>query len=100
MASGTGARKELLTRCHGFVALAGGVPVGQVETPLFPPDSDHADYLLLRTLNRGRRIAAAALVEEIDPKQRLIRLRGSVEDIHQLPESLPLAGRPVHPRSP
>ncbi len=65
-----------------------------VETPLFPPDETTPDFLVLRVggrLHPRQPVLPAALVEEVDPHARVVRVRGSRSDIAHLPEHLPLA---------
>lgn len=97
MASWAETVERKLARCHGFLAVAEGAPIGDVETPLFPPGGDEADYLIVRTPLGGRRIVPARLVHEINAGERVIHLGASAIEIEQLPESLPLAV--IHPRS-
>ena len=87
--------QRVLAYCHGFVALATDGQLGEIETPLFPPDWEAPDYLIVRTVHddtqRLRRpVIPVALVEEVDEERRLLYLRGSVQQLAHLPESLPL----------
>jgi hypothetical protein len=85
---------ELLARSAGFQAMAADGDLGIVETPLFPPDAAVPDFLVLRVsggLRKRRPIVSAALVDEIDYPRRLVRFRGSREELERLPEQLPLA---------
>jgi hypothetical protein len=91
MISWSNSREQQLARCHGFLAVAHGAPVGEVETPLFPPGGDEADYLILRTPLGGRRLVSTGLVREIDADDRVVHLSASAVEIERLPESLPLA---------
>jgi hypothetical protein len=86
-------RTRALAACHGFLAIASDGPVGRVERPLFPPDCDEPDYLVLRTGKlRGRRpVVAAPLVEGVDPRRHLVFIRATGRQITHLPEHLPLA---------
>ena len=58
-------RLDALGRCHGYLAVANDGPVGTVETPLFPPDVDEPDYIVVR-IQQGLRsrlpVVTAALV--------------------------------------
>jgi len=84
----------ILACCSGFHVEAADGVVGEVETPLFPPDASAPDYLVIRVSRRGRvsrPVVATALVESVDPGRRVIVLRGSNREIMGLPERLPLA---------
>lgn len=83
----------LLGLCGGFAVHAEDGLVGVVETPLFPPDETAPDFLVLRAgrLHPRRPILAAALVERVDPRARVVHVRGRRRDILSLPEHLPLA---------
>jgi len=85
--------KRGLAWCHGFVAVASDGPVGEIERPLFPPDQDEPDYLIVRVGNLlGRKpVVATGLVESVDLRRKLVFLRGSGAEIIALPEHLPLA---------
>lgn len=85
-----------LACCHGYEVEAEDGPVGVVETPLFPPDCDEPDFLVVRVHVRGRLfprfpIVPVSLVSEVEPGVRLVRVRGSARSVAQLPEKLPLA---------
>jgi hypothetical protein len=83
-----------LALCSGFSVEASDGTVGVVETPLFPPDEATPDFLVLRVGGRvGMRhpVVAAALVESIDTRHRVVRVAACRDDILQLPEHLPLA---------
>jgi hypothetical protein len=85
---------RILAFCSGFSVEAADGVVGEVETPLFPPDAAVPDFLIVRTLGRARvrrPVVATALVERIDLSRRVIVLRGSEREIKRLPEHLPLA---------
>lgn len=80
--------------CSGFTVEAADGVVGEVETPLFPPDAAVPDFLIVRTSGRvrvRRPVVAAELVVRIDLGRRVIVLRGSEREIRKLPEHLPLA---------
>lgn len=86
--------REALASCNGYFVEASDGRVGEVETPLFPPDRSEPDYLVLRvggTVGVRRPVLSTALVEEVDPRRRLIRVRGTKGQIENLPEHLPLA---------
>ncbi len=87
-------RLDALGRCHGYLAVANDGPVGTVETPLFPPDVDEPDYIVVR-IQQGLRsrlpVVTAALVERVDPLRRLVYLRASGVEVAGQPEHLPLA---------
>ena len=86
--------REALASCSGFVVVASDGRVGEVEMPLFPPDSSEPDYLVLRSgglLSLRRPLVATELVEEVDPRRQRIRVRGTRREIESLPERLPLA---------
>jgi hypothetical protein len=97
MAHGSHGIGQALAGSHGFLALAHDGPVGNVETPIFPPDSRDPDFLILRTRDANQRtrrpVVPIALVEDVDRERRVIRLRGLVRELTHLPESFPLAGR-------
>ena len=79
---------------NGYSVEASDGHVGGVETPLFPPDRPEPDYLVLRvggSLRTRRPVLATALVERVDSRRRLIRVRGTRGQIQSLPEHLPLA---------
>lgn len=85
---------RILAHCSGFSVEATDGRVGEVETPLFPPDAAEPDFLVVRTSGRARvrrPVVATALVERIDLSRRVIVLRGSGREIKALPEHLPLA---------
>ena len=85
---------RILAFCGGFDVEAADGVVGQVETPLFPPDAAVPDYLVIRASRRGRvhrPVVATMLVERIDLGRRVIVLRGTRREITGLPEHLPLA---------
>jgi hypothetical protein len=89
-----GSEGEALASCNGYLVEASDGPVGEVETPLFPPDRLHPDYLVLRVVGvvRVRRpVLATALVEEVDSRRRLVRVGATKRQIESLPEHLPLA---------
>jgi hypothetical protein len=86
--------REALASCYGYLVQASDGRVGEVETPLFPPDGSEPDYLILRTggaLRARRPVLATALVEKVDPARRIIRVYGTKGQIQSLPEHLPLA---------
>lgn len=84
---------RLLATSHGFVAVAEDGPIGKVETPLFPPDSDEPDYLVVQTgsIRKKRPVIHTALVDHVDRRRRLVYLHGRGKEIAKLPEHLPLA---------
>ena len=60
---------RILAHCSGFRFEATDGLVGEVETPLFPPDAAEPDFLVVRTSGRARvcrPVVATALVERID----------------------------------
>lgn len=85
-------RPDNLARSHGYLVLASDGPVGVVETPLFPPDADEPDYLVVR---RGRRLRSrrpvvhVSLVRRFEPG--VVVLRATADEVDRLPENLPLA---------
>jgi hypothetical protein len=86
--------REALASCNDYLVDAIDGHIGEVETPLFPPDGSEPDYLILRVSGSAgvrRRVVTAALVEEVDSRQRLVRLHLTKEQIKRLPEDLPLA---------
>jgi hypothetical protein len=85
---------RILASCGGFSVEAADGVVGEVETPLFPPDAAVPDFLIVRMSGRvrvRRPVVAIALVERIDATRRVVVLRGSEREIKSLPEHLPLA---------
>lgn len=86
--------RNALASCNGFLVEASDGEVGEVETPLFPPDRSEPDYLVLRVRGRlrvRRPVVATALVGEVDPCRRRVRVHGTKGQIERLPEHLPLA---------
>ena len=86
--------REALASCNGYSVQASDGRVGEVETPLFPPDRSEPDYLVLRIgggLGVRRPVMATALVKEVDSRRRVIRVHGTTGQIEGLPEHLPLA---------
>lgn len=86
--------ETVLALCSGFTVEANDGTVGVVETPIFPPDEAAPDFLVLRVGGRvhpRRPVLATALVESIDPRSRVVRVRASRKDVLHLPEHLPLA---------
>jgi len=69
---------------------------GTVETPLFPPDTDTPDYLMLRLEPvRGGcafPIVSAALVDGVDLGTRCVHLQATIAELASLPQDLPLVG--------
>jgi hypothetical protein len=85
---------RILAYCTGFSVEAADGVVGEVETPLFPPDAAVPDYLVVRVLRGGRvrrPVVATELVQRIDLSRRVIVVRGTEREITRLPEHLPLA---------
>jgi hypothetical protein len=85
---------ELLASSSGYAVEASDGHVGEVETPLFPPDRSDPDYLVIRvggTAGLRRPVVATVLVEEVDDAHGLVRVRGTKDEIATLPEHLPLA---------
>jgi hypothetical protein len=92
--STAGRKRDALASCNDYLVEASDGHVGTVETPLFPPEGSEADYLVIRVAgsSRGRRrVVTTALVKDVDPKRRLIRLRVTKDELERLPEDLPLA---------
>jgi hypothetical protein len=89
------AHLRALARSHGFIAVAVDGDLGKVETPLFPPDWNEPDYLIVKTGGGTRRVRRPAipvgLVDEVDVERAVVYLRGTVSELAHLPESLPLA---------
>lgn len=84
----------VLARCHGYLAVASDGPVGEIETPLFPPGADEPDYLIIRlarVLRPRMPVVWAGLVQDIDAERRLVFLDATREEIRHQPEHLPLA---------
>jgi hypothetical protein len=86
----SGATGDLLAHAAGYAVVDDDGDVGTVETPLFPSDSREPDFLVLRVRAR-RPIVSCALVEDVDPAHRIVRLRGNRRDILRLPEHVPIA---------
>jgi hypothetical protein len=87
-------RGILLAASAGFAAVASDGVLGTVETPLFPPDAREPDFLVLRIRVRSRTrrpIVSTALVEDVDPDRRVVRLGLSHTDVAGLPEHVPIA---------
>jgi hypothetical protein len=81
-----------LARCHGFFVIAGGRPVGAIETPVFPGASSDPDFLVVRTSDAipgTFRIVSAALVADVDAAGRSITLALDRDGVAALPEALP-----------
>jgi hypothetical protein len=95
-----GEKHEALAYCGGFRVEASDGVIGEVETPLFPPDAAAPDYLVIRASGRGRvhrPVVPTALVDRVDAVGRVVVLRGHWWDIARLPEHLPLAVREPTP---
>jgi hypothetical protein len=88
--------RDSLSTCHGYGVLAQDGVLGHVETPLFPPDGRHPDFLVIRVRDAARLrfpVVHVSLVRDIDQEARLIRVGMRRRDAASLPEQLPL-GRP------
>jgi hypothetical protein len=86
--------RESLASCNDYLVEGIDGHVGKVETPLFPPDGSEPDYLVLRVAVPSgvlRPVVTTALVESVDQRQRLVRLRVTKKLVSLLPEHLPLA---------
>jgi hypothetical protein len=86
--------QEALADCDGYAVEASDGQVGEVETPIFPPDRSEPDFLVLRVgrFPRVRRpVVATVLVQRVDLRRGRIRVRGTREQIASLPVHLPLA---------
>lgn len=84
---------RLLAGCHGYVVAASDGLLGEVETPVFPPDSPEPDYLVVRVGTAGHSrlpVIPVGLIQEINADRRLVRIRGGREELAQLPENLPV----------
>lgn len=84
---------ELLARCHGFDVLAEDGVLGYVETPLFPPDARHPDFLVVRVpaIDHNRfPVLHVSLVRGIDQNARQVHVRMRRSEAALLPEHLPL----------
>jgi hypothetical protein len=93
---GEGKAHQALAYCSGFTVEAVDGVVGEVETPLFPPDAAVPDYLIIRAAGRGRvrvrrPVLATLLVDHVDPARKIVRVHGRLREITMLPEHLPLA---------
>jgi hypothetical protein len=92
---GRNGHARALAHCHGFLAVATDGQLGEIETPLFPPDWREPDYLIVRTTqehnHRLRRpVIPTGLVEEVDEERKVLHLRGTVRQLAHMPESVPL----------
>jgi hypothetical protein len=77
---------------HGYLVVGCDGPLGVVETPLFPPEGDEPDYLVLRRRKRLRAshpVVHVSLVHSAEPG--LVRLAATSDEVDRLPEGLPLA---------
>lgn len=86
--------REALASCNDYLVDAIDGHVGEVETPLFPPDGSEPDYLVLRVVGPSgvrRPVVTTAVVEEVDSRQRRVRLHLTREQVDGLPDDLPLA---------
>ena len=85
--------EALLSLSGGYAVEALDGRVGVIETPLFPPDDPVPDFLVLRVgrLRPRRPVLPSALVEQVDPRERVVRVRVRRSDVLRLPEHLPLA---------
>jgi hypothetical protein len=90
-----------LRRCHGYRAVADDGLVGEIETPLFPTQSDIPHYLLIRGV-RGRRLSLpVGAVRAVSVPDRLVLVHGTVADTALTSASLPLSAQPSRePRDP
>lgn len=87
-------RHRALGTCHGYLVAASDGLLGEVETPIFPPDAAEPDYLVVRVggRERGRRpVIPTTLVAEVNPGRRLVWVRGTLQELARLPEHLPIA---------
>jgi hypothetical protein len=87
---------RVLACCHGYRVAAGGLLVGEVETPIFSGPLGDPEFLLVRTvrsISGTFRIVPVALVLEIDRERRLVAIVGDDDVLASLPERLPLRGR-------
>jgi hypothetical protein len=79
--------------CHGFLVIAADGPCGSIETPLFPPDCNDPDFLVVRVGGRrgARRVMVpAGLVQHVDADAQTVRISGTRDELARLPEMLPL----------
>lgn len=83
----------VLALSSGFTVEASDGEVGVIETPLFPPAETTPDFLVVRVgrVHPRRPVISAALVERVDPHARVVHVRGTRDEIAELPEHLPLA---------
>jgi hypothetical protein len=87
-----GAPSEPLGSCHGYRVVARDGLCGEVKTPLFPPDSGEADFLVIGLRSRIEPlfpIVPAALVSRIDVDRELVYLDASEGELATLPVHLP-----------
>ena len=86
--------REALATCNDYLVDALDGRIGEIETPLFPPDGSEPDYLVLRVIGPSgvrRPVVPTALVEGVDSRRRLVRLHLTRRQIDSIPEDLPLA---------
>lgn len=79
--------------CHGFLVVAADGPCGSIETPLFPPDCNDPDFLVVRVSGRAgprRVIVPTGLVQRIDSDAETVLVSGTGAELGRLPEMLPL----------
>jgi hypothetical protein len=87
-------RSKALASCHGLPVVGTDGPIGEVETPLFPPGGDEPDFLVLRLRGGGRlfpefRILPAVLVERVEADAVVLRI--CADAVAYLPTRLPVA---------
>jgi hypothetical protein len=93
----TGTTDGPLARCHGFFVIAGGRPIGAIETPVFPGAASDPDFLVVRTSDSipgTFRVVSAALVAGVDDEERSVTLALDSDEVAALPEALPLSRPP------
>jgi hypothetical protein len=85
--------KRRLAASHGYAVVASDGLMGEIDTPLFPPDSDEPDYLVVKigAIRRRRPVMSTVLVDHVDAARGLVYVRGRGDELAQLPEHLPLA---------
>jgi hypothetical protein len=88
------AARTPLSDCDGFRVEATDGPCGVIDMPLFPPDGEEPDYLVVRTgsrLNPRYPVVPTELVDGVDRHARHVRLGVPATTVRRLPEHLPLA---------
>lgn len=75
--------------CHGFAVVGADGHIGTVETPLFPPDCNDPDFLVVRVSDGSearRLMVPTALVQRIDASAQIVRIQRTRDDLLRLPD--------------